>query len=332
MERTTITERGRRYLVYSGDLPGDDSFEEEMLRRNRIPGLIAPLRRETDGTAEFLYEITGCVSLAEYLEERTLRREEIAGLVRAASDACAAAEGCLLLPEGLCLSPEETFMDEASGEVRIPFLPGRGTDPAEGMRAILKNILAGDCAGDEDAAFLGYELFRAASFHGASLASLAALADAEGAGAGGAAGAGHTGTGRAVSAISGGVSSGTVSSAGTSAGTVIRAGTIAGADRPRQAAGSGAPGAEENSSLPATGAASVRRGGMLFAGRKGANGGAVPPEGATEPSPGKPLRQGKIRLTGLKEKWIASERIRQGLLAAAAIITAVIFLLQYYLG
>lgn len=107
-----------------------DEIEYNMLRNNAIAGLVTSGMRITNGKGEYLFDITGRVSLQEFLLSRRTRGE-MYHLLRSLCLCIERAEKYLLNREHFIVNPEWLFVGESGTEPGILFLPAEGVNKTD---------------------------------------------------------------------------------------------------------------------------------------------------------------------------------------------------------
>ena len=102
-----------------------DEIEYSMLRNNAIAGLVTSGMRINNGKGEYLFDVTGRVSLQEFLMNRRTRGE-MYHLLRSLCLCIQRAEKYLLNREHFIVNPEWLFVGEKGTEPGILFLPAEG--------------------------------------------------------------------------------------------------------------------------------------------------------------------------------------------------------------
>lgn len=141
---STEEEGGERYRVYRLS-DGEDMdaclVEMKMLANNRIPGL-AEVRCEE---GEVRYNITGKVCLMEFaMQNQGVRgRNKLLQILRSILDTLLGMEEYMLLPDRVLLLPEEIYMDPASMETALLYLPFRQAGIGQGIKECLRCMVEG---------------------------------------------------------------------------------------------------------------------------------------------------------------------------------------------
>ena len=118
MTETYVREMNRNYLILSGKEDEMElDYQMRMLTENEIPGLISAQIRQVDCHIEYYYEISGRVSLAQYLARHQMQYKELEALITGLHQVSGAAEEYLLDIDQVLLEPELIFLNQKGDTV-----------------------------------------------------------------------------------------------------------------------------------------------------------------------------------------------------------------------
>ena len=150
-----INSMEERYL-YINNVPEEESFEEEMLLYNAIPGI---LRMETgwmSGAKYHRYRISGLTCLTKYLSGRKISGAQFETMILGIFAEIREAKEYLLREDGFWISPESIYMDEKTKEIFLCYYPEMHCPLIEQMRSLSTWLLSFLDPSDEKAVYNGY--------------------------------------------------------------------------------------------------------------------------------------------------------------------------------
>ena len=154
-EASEINSMEERYLLLN-HVPEEESYEEEMLLYNSIPGL---LRMETgwmSGVKFHRYRISGLRSLSRHLTGRKISGAQFEALLMGIFAQIREAKEYLLREDGFFISPESIYLDEQTQEIFLCYYPELHCPLIEQMRELSSWMLSFLDAADEKAVYNGY--------------------------------------------------------------------------------------------------------------------------------------------------------------------------------
>ncbi len=118
-------ERNRLILEIAGDIPVIE-FQVDMIRSNRIPGLLPLDMRRVDSRIQLQYDVTGKWRLKDLLDNKEFTGLEFVALLEKLIQALTGSEAYLLEITQFELSEEHIFLD-GNLEPRLLYLPVKNT-------------------------------------------------------------------------------------------------------------------------------------------------------------------------------------------------------------
>ena len=158
------------YMILQENQP--DLFDEKVLRRRQIPGLLPMEFSSIDGQVEYWYQITGRKSLETYCNLHTVGLDFMEKLVVRLADQIEVCNRNLLCCDYLMLAPELIFVENDTNEVRFAFCPGLKQDLGETFRGLMEYLLSKLDHTDADAVVVAYELYEKTLEEGYSILDL----------------------------------------------------------------------------------------------------------------------------------------------------------------
>ena len=160
MNITFRRDLNRNYLVLSDTGETERSYEVKMLMENPAKHLLALSCRTMDGKTQLCYEMTSRQNLAAVFEGRQMKRRDIRVLLEGLCEAAQTCRRYLIIPEKLCFSPQQIYLDPSDGEPEFLYVPGeRQERPEYPLRELAEFILKRLDHGDRTAVDLGYEFY-----------------------------------------------------------------------------------------------------------------------------------------------------------------------------
>ncbi len=150
---------GNSYLVIDtgGAVEADeDSFEEEMIRNNVIPGLLRLESCWMEGLKEYRYCIDDRHTLERELQGRRISGIEYQRLFESIFEAIGEARRFLLSEDGFLLAKDSIYLHNETGAVELCYLPGHQYPLVEQLRELSEWMLDFIDTNDEQAVYCGY--------------------------------------------------------------------------------------------------------------------------------------------------------------------------------
>lgn len=123
MKREYKRELNHTYLILSGSEKGGAQYQECMLERNKIEGLLSCQVRYVDNKKQYYYEISSKQPLCHMYSVRKMRYEEFAGLVYAIEAVIRETENYLLDSSSLLLTADMIYWDLEQNKAWLIYYP-----------------------------------------------------------------------------------------------------------------------------------------------------------------------------------------------------------------
>lgn len=173
MEKTKIIFERNISGSYMKIKAGEQSdFDERMLRRQKIPGLLPMEKCYVDGIGQYWYNISGRQSLDTYCKIVSLREEFLEQMIHSICDELDLLEQHLVNADCLRLTPEQIFISNSTQEIWFTALPGAGDEVAVGFRELMEYLLTRIDHKDSKAVRLAYEIYEKTLDEGYSIAEI----------------------------------------------------------------------------------------------------------------------------------------------------------------
>lgn len=161
MTETYVREMNRNYLILSGKEDEMElDYQMRMLTENEIPGLISAQIRQVDCHIEYYYEISGRVSLAQYLARHQMQYKELEALITGLHQVSGAAEEYLLDIDQVLLEPELIFLNQKGDTVSFCYGKDRNSSFLAHLRELMQYLLVRLDHSDEKTVRVGYALYQ----------------------------------------------------------------------------------------------------------------------------------------------------------------------------
>lgn len=150
---------GNSYLVIAAEESveaAEDSFEEEMIRSNAIPGLLRLESCWVEGIKEYRYCVDDRHTLERELQGRRISGVEYQRLFESIFGAITEAKRFLLSEEGFLLAKDSIYLHNETGAVELCYLPGHQYPLVEQLRELSEWMLDYIDTEDEQAVYSGY--------------------------------------------------------------------------------------------------------------------------------------------------------------------------------
>ncbi len=150
-------------------LPEGDSFEEEMLAHNEIPGILRMKTLYLKGEKLRRYFVDGCSSLQESLAGQKLSGESFRRLMTRLFQRISEGRRYLLREESFVLQPDCLFIRNDTGEPELVYCPEYERPLPDQMRALSDWLLGYLDAQDAQAVYSGYAFHVLSHENGSSM-------------------------------------------------------------------------------------------------------------------------------------------------------------------
>lgn len=144
-----------RYLLLS-DVPEEETFEEEMLLHNMIPGLLPMETGRLSGVKYHRYRIGGMKNLLRYLEGKKISGEQFELFFSRIFGEIRVAREYMLREDGFLIQPDTIYIDEATEEIGLCYYPEFHCPLVNQMRELSGWFLQHINPADERSVFNGY--------------------------------------------------------------------------------------------------------------------------------------------------------------------------------
>jgi hypothetical protein len=150
----------------------EGSFDEQMLMRKRIPGLLPMEKCYMDGAGQFWYDITGKQSLDTFCRVKAVGQAFLEQLVHSVCDELGVLEQYLVDTNCLCLAPELVYVSIQTGEIIFTAVPGSCDNLADRFRELVEYLLTRVDHKDAKAVRLAYDIYEKTLEDGYSIADI----------------------------------------------------------------------------------------------------------------------------------------------------------------
>ena len=151
------------YMILSEDAPMDCdadsvSFTAEMLRNNRIEGLLPMTVERVDQAVFYRYEITSSVNLLSWCSTMPVDLDSMHRVLWSILDTAGSLEEFLLDPSCLFLNPEALFLTQDHTAVLLALVPSLKKDLKESLVGLVRFLLTKINREDKEAIVFGYQV------------------------------------------------------------------------------------------------------------------------------------------------------------------------------
>ena len=158
------------YLIFHGeDTVNTSSYQVRMLTGNVIPSVLKCRLQGLDGKTMYYYDITSKQSVASFYEQRKLRAEDLAMILKGFIRVMEEMAEFLMNADQLVLSPDYMFLDPGRERVYFCCLPDYHHSVQEQFRELTEYFLPKLEHEDPAAVNLGYGIYRKAMEPGLQL-------------------------------------------------------------------------------------------------------------------------------------------------------------------
>lgn len=148
------------YLVITDDNTEGDSYEEEMLKYNEIPGILPYKTQKIDNKQKFYYETGNLVPLTDYIKNSKLSYAQIKKvsetLLRMISDCTE----YLLKAENLMITPDYVLISKENVDIYLCYEPGYHLSVKEQLATIFEYFMGCIDYSNKDSVYLVYTMYR----------------------------------------------------------------------------------------------------------------------------------------------------------------------------
>lgn len=137
-----------------------DCFGSEMLKHNKIKGLIGANIHSVDKSPLYIYEIGDRIPLGEYYKDGMCTKEDWKRLMNQLLELLERGTEYFLSERDILLEPNALFYDEKEGQLYALYLDGYDGDVAKGIASLLEDFMNHMNHQDRGLTFLVYGIHR----------------------------------------------------------------------------------------------------------------------------------------------------------------------------
>jgi hypothetical protein len=151
---------------------GEPGFDERMMMKQQIPGLLLIEKCYMDGEGQFWYDISGKQSLDTFCRMKPVGQVFLEQMVHSICDEIGTLEQHLVDADCLSLAPELVYVSNRTEELAFTAIPGRTSDVATGFRELMEYMLTRVDHKDAKAVQLAYDIYEKTLDEGYSIADI----------------------------------------------------------------------------------------------------------------------------------------------------------------
>lgn len=151
---------------------GEESFDEKLIMRKKLPGILEMKRCSVDGSGQFWYTITGKQSLDTLYGIRKASLEELKDLILQICIQLEVLENNLISADCLVLNPQLVFMDNQTRKIYFMLDPEEKIPVAERFRELMEYLLTQMDHSNQKSVKDFYELYQISLNEGYSIADI----------------------------------------------------------------------------------------------------------------------------------------------------------------
>jgi hypothetical protein len=151
---------------------GEQGFDERMMMKQQIPGLLPMEKCYMDGEGQFWYDISGKQSLDTFCRMKPVGQVFLEQMVHSICDEIGTLEQHLVDADCLSLAPELVYVSNRTEELAFTAIPGRTKDVATGFRELMEYMLTRVDHKDAKAVQLAYDIYEKTLDMGYSIADI----------------------------------------------------------------------------------------------------------------------------------------------------------------
>ncbi len=137
-----------------------DTYELQMLKNCRVPGLLRLQVTDLDKKRRYLYDISGKQQISDYLSGQKLGCELLQRILFAIQHVCAALPEYLLREDGICLEMDFIYVNLEDGSLQFTYLPFYTKNFPQSFQSCMEQILRKIDHQDQEAVELGYQIYQ----------------------------------------------------------------------------------------------------------------------------------------------------------------------------
>jgi hypothetical protein len=151
---------------------GEPDFDERMMMKQQIPGLLPMEKCYMDGEGQFWYDISGRQSLDTFCRMKPVGQVFLEQMVHSICDEIRTLEQHLVDAGCLSLAPELIYVSNRTEELAFTAIPGSTSDVATGFRELMEYLLTRVDHKDAKAVQLAYDIYEKTLDEGYSIADI----------------------------------------------------------------------------------------------------------------------------------------------------------------
>lgn len=155
-----IVEGKGSVLVTKNGIGEEESYQIEMLKKNHFPGLLPVQVSVIDEQKEYYYDAGKHMTLAAYLERKTINMEMLQSYLVGMKELLSFLEEYLLEPDCLCMQAEHIYMDEQEQSLKFCYGPYVQEQFEKGMLKLWQFFLQKLDYSDRECVIMGYEIYQ----------------------------------------------------------------------------------------------------------------------------------------------------------------------------
>lgn len=162
MEVTYKRDAMYNYIVISKDVTTHSAFQEKMILKNQVDGLLSCSLRTFNGENQYYYDISGKQTLACLFEKRKFGADDLRQLFQGIGLVLQNMEKYLLEADYLLLKPEYIYYDLSSKQYFLCFFPFEQNCFTDKLGELAEYLLSHINHQENDAVVVGYQFYRCA--------------------------------------------------------------------------------------------------------------------------------------------------------------------------
>ena len=135
-------------------------YQIEMLKKNQFPGLLPVQVSVIDEQTEYYYDVGKYMTLAAYLERRTINVEMLQSYLAGMKDLLSFLEEYLLEKDCLCMQAEHIYVDEKEQALKFCYGPYVQEQFEKGILKLWQFFLQKLDYTDRQSVIMGYEIYQ----------------------------------------------------------------------------------------------------------------------------------------------------------------------------
>lgn len=160
MEQEVWKDGTGNYLKVREEGEGEETLSDRMFMHQNIPGFLSMELIRIDGKKDYIYDISGKVSLSHYLSERDVTKEELQSIIKQLLKLPDIAQEYLLDGNGVVCHEDYIYIDSRNGQVNGVYHEQSPYGDVKAFGVLLESIMEKINAKDEAVAFFIYGMHR----------------------------------------------------------------------------------------------------------------------------------------------------------------------------